>query len=85
MKFLYAHGDVFAIARFWKEDILVGVISKSDSEETIRLPLGAIGAGEPDGLTDLLDNTLRWERNEKHAVSLRVEPHGNYLFRCRFS
>lgn len=82
MKFLYAHGDVFAIARFWEEDILVGVISKSDREETIRLPLGAVGGKEPEGTQDLLGNPLSWQKSDNHAVSFRVESHGSYLFRC---
>ena len=82
MKFLYAHGDVFAIARFWGEDILVGVISKSDDEETIRLPLGAAGGREPEAQRDFLGNPLSWQKCDDHAVSFRVEPHGSYLFRC---
>lgn len=82
MKFLYAHGDVFAIARFWGEDILVGVISKSVEEETIRLPLGAAGGREPEAQCDLLGNPLSWQKCDDHAVSFRVEPHGSYLFRC---
>ena len=82
MKFLYAHGDVFAIARFWEEDILVGVISKSDEEETIRLPLGAAGGREPEEKCDLLGNPLSWQKCDDHAVSFRVEPHSSYLFRC---
>lgn len=82
MKFLYAHGDVFAIARFWGEDILVGVISKSDEEETIRLPLGAAGGREPEAQRDLLGNPLSWQKCDDYAVSFRVEPHGSYLFRC---
>ena len=82
MKFLYAHGDVFAIARFWKDDILVGIISKSDREETIRLPLGAAGGREPEAQCDLLGNPLSWQKCDDHAVSFRVEPHSSYLFRC---
>ena len=82
MKFLYAHGDVFAIARFWGEDILVGVISKSVEEETIRLPLGAAGGREPEEKCDLLGNPLSWQKCDDHAVSFRVEPHGSYLCRC---
>ena len=62
--------------------ILVGVISKSDEEETIRLPLGAAGGREPEEKCDLLGNPLSWQKCDDHAVSFRVEPHGSYLFRC---
>jgi len=62
--------------------VIVGVISKSDTAETVRLPLGAVGAVEPAGERDLLGSPLRWTRTEKHAVSLLVEPHSTYLFAC---
>ena len=83
MKFLYAKGDVFALARFWEEDIVVAVISKSDVEETIRLPLGAVGAGEPSGLTDLLGQKLYWEQRDKHSICFKPKPHGAYLMACK--
>lgn len=85
MKFLYAHGDVFAIARFWGNDILVGVISKSDRQQVIRLPLGAVGGCAPEGERDLLGNPLSWEKADRHGISFHAAPHGNYLFRCRLT
>lgn len=85
MKFLYAHGDCFAIARFWGNDILVGVISKSDRQQVIRLPLGAVGGCAPEGERDLLGNPLFWEKADRHGISFHAAPHGNYLFRCRLT
>lgn len=83
MKFLYAKTDVFVIARFWKDDILVGVISKSDREETFRLPIAAVGGVEPEGDRDLLGTQLRWEREDAYSIRFHAVSHGSYLFRCR--
>ena len=83
MKFLYAQGDTFSIARFIGEDVVVGVISKNDAPEQIRLPLGALGASEPAETEDLLGTRLHWQREDDHAVSFRVEPHSTYLFACK--
>ena len=82
MKFLYAQGDVFAIARFWKDDILVGVISKSDEAETVRLPLAAAGGKTPEGEKDLLGKPISWEPEDTHSILFHAAPHSSYLFRC---
>lgn len=49
MKFLYARGGVVAIARFWRDEAFVGVISTGDAAEPIRIPFGVIGAAGPRG------------------------------------
>lgn len=82
MKFLYAQGDTFAIARFWEDDILVGVISKAETEEVIRLPLAAVGARCPDSNTDLLGTPVAWAQADEKAISFHVMPHGSYLISC---
>lgn len=82
MHFLYAKGDTFAIARFWQNDIIVGVVSKSEAEHDIRLPLGAVGGKTPESGVDLLGNTLSWIEADAHSIRFRVQPHGTYLFRC---
>ena len=83
MKFLYAQGDTFAIARFWGEDVLVGVISKAEQPETIRLPLAALGVQRPEGEKDLLGSTLTWEQGDEKAILLHTQPHSSYLFACK--
>lgn len=83
MKFLYAREDTFAIARFTGEDVIVGVISKSDTAQTVRLPLGAVGAAEPAGEKDLLGSVLHWQREGLNAIDLHMEPHAVYLFSCK--
>lgn len=83
MKILYAEGNIFAIARFLGEEAFVCVISTEDTDKTIRLPLGAIGAAKPEGETDIFGRTLEWESAGKYAVRLKAEAHQSYLFPCK--
>ena len=83
MKILYAEADVFALARFLDAEAFVCIISTEDSDKTIRLPLGAIGATQPDGNTDLFGSLLHWETADAHAISLSVKAHQSCLFRCQ--
>ena len=83
MKILFAEGDVFAIARFQDKEAFVCVISTEDSNKTIRLPLAAVGASQPDGDTDLFGRPLHWETVDQYAVSLEVKAHQSYLFSCK--
>ena len=83
MKILFAEGDVFAIARFQDEEAFVCVISTEDRDQTIRLPLGALGAAHPEGTTDLFGTSLHWEKADAHAISLTVKAHQSCLFRCK--
>ena len=83
MKFLYAGSDAFAIARFWKEDLVVAVISKSNAEEVIRLPLGVLGAREPSGNADLLGQSLHWRPEDAHSIAFTAKPHSAYLVTCK--
>ena len=82
MKFLYAQGDVFSIARFSGDDMVVGVISKSNREETVRLPLAALGAKAPASSEDLLGIPLTWKPGDSKSILLTVPPHGSLLFSC---
>ena len=75
---------VGALCGVWP-GILVGVISKSDRQQVIRLPLGAVGGCAPEGERDLLGNPLFWEKADRHGISFHAAPHGNYLFRCRLT
>ena len=82
MKFLCAQGRVAAIARFTEDEAFVAVISGSDADEHVRLPLGAIGA---DGLADrdVMGQPLQTRPMEDGAVELTV-PAGQCFFApCR--
>ena len=59
----------------------MGVISKSDTPETIRLPLGALGTRAPKEKYDFFGAQLHWQSAD-NSVLLQIEPHSTYLFDC---
>ncbi len=82
MKFLYAEGNIVAIARFCEEEIFVSVISTSDTTEKIRLPLGAVGAVKPKGNADIFGKNLVYHKVDENSIELVVEAHQSYFMEC---
>ncbi len=82
MKFLYAADQVVAIARFWEDEVIVGVLSTNDQDVTIRLPLGAVGAAAPKGERDLLGRKLEYAAKEENAIEFTVKAHNAYFMEC---
>ena len=78
MKFVYCEGNVFAIARFTDEEVIVGVISNSETEERVKLDLLSVGAAEPEPGPDLLGREL-----EYYGDTVTVPANSSRLFRCR--
>ncbi|MCH5344657.1 MAG: alpha-glycosidase [Acetatifactor sp.] len=83
MKFLYAQGNVIAIARFCEEEAFVFVLSVGQEVETISLPLGVIGAECPLGTEDVFGRRLSWEKKEIHSIEFVVEAHHAYFWECK--
>lgn len=83
MKFLYAEGNVVALARFWEDEVFVAVLSTADSDTTIRLPLGAVGAACPKGDRDLFGRTLEYEKLDAHSISFTAKAHQAYFMECQ--
>lgn len=80
MKFLYAKGNVVAIARFWENEAFVGIIGVGDQEETIRLPIGAIGAK---GLkAELFGKEMDYRMQADGSVLFTVKAHQSYFVEC---
>ncbi len=78
--FLYARGDMFAMARFTPDEAVVTVISKSSRKEKLSLPLHFIGAEIPD--TELTGRGLIWQPCTE-GVELLLQPHDSLIFSCR--
>ncbi len=78
MKFVYCEGNVFAIARFTDEEVIVGVISNSEAEERVKLDLLSVGAAEPEPGPDLLGRELEYSGD-----TVTVPANSSRLFRCR--
>ena len=82
MKFLYTEGRVVALARFWEDEVFVGVISMEDRDVNIRLPLGALGAGGPKTDRDIFGTPLECCRMEDGSIELTVKAGHSYLLEC---
>ena len=82
MKFLYTEGRVVALARFWEDEVFVGVISMEDRDVNIRLPLGALGAGGPKTDGDIFGTPLECCRMEDGSIGLTVKAGHSYLLEC---
>lgn len=82
MKFLYAQDNVIAIARFWENEVFVGVISANPVDMLIRLPLAAAGAVCPKSDRDIFGKTLEFTVEEK-GIFLRVKAHQAYFMECQ--
>lgn len=80
VKFLYAADQVVAIARFWEDEIFVGVISTAEEDVTIRLPLGAVGADVPKG--ELFGRSVSFTPCDEHSILLTVPKHQSYMLDC---
>lgn len=80
-KFLYAAGGVLALARFTDERALVAVMSVSDRDEVIRLPLGVLGASGFAGEQDVFGTPIELAAadHDEHSVNMIVRAHKSYL------
>lgn len=83
MKFLYAEGNVVAIARFWEDEVFVGVISTENRDAQIRLPLGAVGGSCPKGSEDVFGKPLEYEKVDDNSILLTVRAHQSYFMECQ--
>jgi alpha-glucosidase len=83
MKFLYAQDGVVALARFLGDQVFVGVISTNDTDVSIRLPLGAVGAGAPVGGEDLLGTPLHYVSEDDHSIRFTAKAHTAYFMQCK--
>lgn len=82
MKFLYAQGNVAAVARFDRNEAFVAVLSNSARDERVCLPLGAIGAcGLADA--DVMGEKLAWRPLDENSVELTVPAGTCYFAQCK--
>lgn len=80
-KFIYASGGVLALARFTRDRAFVAIMSVSDQDEVIRLPLGALGAVGFMGTRDYFGIPIELVDAEydDHSVKMLVRAHKSYL------
>ena len=82
MKFLYAEGNIVALARFYGEEAFVTVVSTEAEDREILLPLGALGHSGFAEDADVFGTPIQWQREDAHTVRLKAEAHKAYCIRC---
>lgn len=82
MKFLYARDSIVALARFWGDEVFVGILSTNGKDVTIRLPLGAVGALIPKREEDLFGRKLEFMMEDANSISMKIKAHQAYFFDC---
>ena len=79
MKFLYAQGQVIALARFCKEEVYIAVMSTDDKDQQIRLPIKALGVERISSDKDVFGRELHCEPADSKSIWLEVKAHQAYL------
>ncbi len=80
MQFLYAQGQIVAIARFSGDEVFVGLLSTDDKDVKIRLPLGAVGAKAPK--REIFGKELEYTQLDDRSIELTVKAHQAYFMEC---
>lgn len=81
MKFLYAQGNVVALARFDQEKAYIAVMSTDNENQQIRLPLKVLGLETLTETKDFFGKELKFAPADEKSIWLEVEPHQAYLLR----
>ncbi len=80
MKFICSEGRTFALARFYKGEAFVAVISNEETETKIKLPLGIIGAKS--FKTEVLGKDFEFSETPDGEIELSLKPGESFLFEC---
>ena len=80
MKFICSEGRTFALARFYKGEAFVAVISNEETETKIKLPLGVIGAKS--FKTEVLGKDFEFSETPDGEIELSLKPGESFLFEC---
>ena len=78
---LYAKDYVFAVARFFKDEMYIGVVSMEESAKTIKLPISLVGAIEPSENIDVFGRSFEGSMNASNEYELTIEPESGLLIK----
>ena len=78
---LYAKDYVFAVARFFKDEVYIGVVSMEESAKTIKLPISLVGAIEPSENIDVFGRSFEGSMNASNEYELTIEPESGLLIK----
>ena len=82
MKFLYAKDQILALARFYGNEVYIGIMSTNDKAQRVRLPIKAVGVETLEGYKEVFGTRIDFEPADDKAVWINVEPHQAYLIEC---
>ena len=78
---LYAKDYVLAVARFFKDEVYIGVVSMEESAKTIKLPISLVGAIEPSENMDVFGRSFEGSMNASNEYELTIEPESGLLIK----
>ena len=78
---LYAKDYVFAVARFFKDEVYIGVVSMEESAKSIKLPISLVGAIEPCENIDVFGRSFEGSMNASNEYELIIEPESGLLIK----
>ena len=78
---LYAKDYVFAVARFFKDEVYIGVVSMEESAKSIKLPISLVGAIEPSENIDVFGRYFEGSMNASNEYELTIEPESGLLIK----
>lgn len=77
----YAKDYVFAVARFFGDDVYIGVISMDEGAQRIKLPLELVGADMPQENIDVFGKAFEGGANESGEYEITIEPESGLLIK----
>ncbi len=81
-KVIYDDGYIIAIARFFKDEVFLGVLSMEEEDKEITLPLKLVGASAPEGERDMFGISIKGRAAENGDYILSVPAEGSLLMKC---
>lgn len=84
MKFLYAKDQIISLARFDEQEAYIAMMSTSDQDQWITLPVGAIGVDAEQFLhaEELFGYWPTMEVTKTKEIRMKVKAHEAYLLCC---
>ena len=84
-KFLYAGDEVLALSRFTTDRAFIAIMSVSENDKTVRLPLSVLGAKGLKGSADVFGTPFSASAcTENKEIEFVVKAHKAYLCECEF-
>lgn len=84
-QFLYAKHRTVAIARFDESEAFIAIVTVSEEDTSILLPIGSVGAVLPEDKKDVFGTQLAWREVDGRNVEMNLEARKAYLIPCRLS